>query len=170
MAGLIDAANVDLKSFRDVFYRERCGARVQPVLDSIKRMHDIGIAVEVTTLVVPDGNDSDQELGDIAGFLADISPDLAWHVSRFHPDYRASEPQGTPSATIYRAVELGRKAGLNYVYAGNLPGGRYEDTMCPACGKTVIERHGFSVRATHLAGAKCGFCGQALPIAVQQPG
>ena len=170
MAGVIDAANVDLKSYRDDFYRTRCGARVQPVLDTIQEMRKSGIFVEVTTLVIPGENDSDGELGDIAGFLAGISPDIPWHVSRFHVDYRAREPNGTPPETIYRAVEIGKRAGLHFVYAGNLPGAGHEDTICPGCGKTVIERAGFRVGRTRLDNGRCGFCGRELPLVVGRKG
>jgi len=164
MAGVIDAANVDLKAFTDEFYRTRCKARLQPVLDSIRKMHEVGIFVEVTTLLLPGQNDSDEELRRIAEFLVGLSPDIPWHVSRFHPDFQALSLSATPPQTVLRAVEVGRSAGLRFVYAGNLPGTGYEDTVCPGCGHTVVERRGFSVGRIDLKDARCGRCGRELPF------
>ena len=128
----LDAANVDLKAFRDETYRSACGARLQPVLDSLKSMKELGVWVEVTTLVVPALNDSEAELRDVAQFLAhDLGAETPWHVSRFHPDYEMQDRGPTPEKTLRRAYELGREAGLRYVYVGNLPGARLEDTLCP---------------------------------------
>lgn len=164
MTGLIDAANVDLKSFSDEFYRNNCGARLQPVLDSVRQMHENGIHVEVTTLVVPDLNDSEAELREIARFLADISPDIVWHVSRFHPDYEASDMSPTPRATIEMALEAGQQEGLRYVYPGNilLPGAY--TTSCPDCGQAVIERAGMGSVDIRLEDGACPRCGTELPI------
>lgn len=159
--GWLDAANVDLKAFSDDFYRRHCGGSLQPVLDAIKRMTELGLWVEVTTLVIPGRNDSDEELGWIAQFLAGISPDLPWHVSRFVPSYLVYDVPPTPVATLRRAREIGREAGLRFVYLGNVPG-EGEDTACPSCGKTVIRREGFRVVENQLADGRCPGCGEAV--------
>ena len=159
----LDAANVDLKAFRDEMYRTVCGARLQPVLDSLKNMKELGIWVEVTTLVVPDLNDSEAELRDIARFIADeLGAETPWHVSRFHPDYKMYDRGPTPVATLRRAYDLGREAGLRYVYVGNMPGARLEDTICPNCGRTVIGRWGFQLTQRHLEGGRCVHCGTTI--------
>jgi pyruvate formate lyase activating enzyme len=159
----LDAANVDLKAFRDETYRQVCGARLQPVLDSLKAMVELGVWVEVTTLVVPDMNDSDAELRDIAQFVAtELGVGTPWHVSRFHPDYQMYDRGPTPAATLRRAYELGREAGLRYVYVGNMPGARLEDTRCPNCDQTVIGRWGFQVAERHLRDGACAHCGTLI--------
>lgn len=156
----LDAANVDLKSFRDEVYRQVCGARLQPVLDALVKMKALGVWVEVTTLVVPGMNDSVGELNDIARFIAgELGPETPWHVSRFHPDYQMNDRGPTPPATLQQAYDLGREAGLHYVYVGNMPGARLEDTPCPNCGRTVIERWGFYVRGRHTREGRCSHCG-----------
>ena len=164
MRGLIDAANVDLKSFSDEFYKKQCHARLDPVLESIRLMYGAGIHVEVTTLIVPGLNDSDGELRAIAKYLRGLSPDLGWHVSRFHPDYKLTDRDATPERTIFRAVDIGREEGLNYVWAGNLPRRGYEDTVCPNCNKAVIRRSVFTILETKLSGNRCGYCDTVLPI------
>jgi pyruvate formate lyase activating enzyme len=159
----LDAANVDLKAFRDETYKKVCGARLQPVLDALKQMKALGVWVEVTTLVVPDMNDSAAELGDIAHFIGvELGVETPWHVSRFHPDYRMRDRGPTPAATLQRAYELGREAGLRYVYVGNLPGARLEDTTCPGCGQTVVGRWGFQVTVRRVQDGKCMQCGTAI--------
>jgi len=164
MAGLIDAANVDIKAFSDDFYRRLCKARLQPVLDAVRLMHQKGIWVEVTTLLIPGQNDAEDELKALAEYLVSISPDVPWHVSRYHPDYDFDEAPATPAETILAAVEIGLKAGLRFVYAGNLRAGVYENTRCPSCRGTVIRRTGYHVEQTHLKDGRCGLCGAALPI------
>jgi len=159
----LDAANVDLKSFDDEFYRRQCGARLQPVLDTIQAMAERGIWVEVTTLVIPGLNDSDEELRQIARFLAGLNPDLPWHVSRFQPRYRMLDRPRTPEATMHRAAEIGQEAGLRYVYVGNMPGNRYENTLCPSCGAVAVSRLGYST-TLNLEGHRCASCGQELAI------
>ncbi len=160
----LDAANVDLKAFRDETYRRVCGARLQPVLDALKQMKRLDVWVEVTTLVVPEMNDSEQELSDIARFIADeLGEETPWHVSRFHPDYKMRDRGPTPLATLRRAYDLGRKAGLRYVYVGNMPGARLEDTRCPDCGQAVVKRSGFWVTERQLApGGVCAHCGAKI--------
>jgi len=163
IAPYLDAINVDLKAFRDETYRRVCKARLEPVLTCLKELAAAGVWVEVTTLVVPGMNDSDAELGDIAGFIAgELGPDVPWHVSRFHGDYQWSDVPSTPLATLARALEAGRSAGLKYVYAGNVPGDDNEDTRCPACSSTLIRRVGFTIRENRLSGGACGDCGQEI--------
>lgn len=155
----LDAANVDLKAFDDDFYRRYAGARLKPVLDSIRRMVAGGVWVEVTTLVIHGLNDSESELRALAAFLAGLSPDIPWHVSRFHPSYRMLDRPPTSASTIERALEIGREEGLRYVYAGNLPGHDSESTRCPTCAEVVVERRGFRVTGTRLDGDRCAACG-----------
>ena len=160
---LLDAANVDLKCFTDAGYRH-LGGRLQPVLDTIRRLVARGVWVEATTLVVPGFNDSPGELRDCAEFLASVSADLPWHVSAYHAAYEWRQgPERTPPATIRRAAETGRTAGLRYVYAGNLAGGECGDTLCPACGACLVARRGFQVRQLNLRDGACPTC--AAPIA-----
>ncbi|MGD8625037.1 MAG: AmmeMemoRadiSam system radical SAM enzyme [Anaerolineae bacterium] len=159
----LDGANVDLKAFRDETYRRVCGARLQPVLDSLVKMVARGVWVEVTTLVVPGMNDSEEELTEIAGFIAEeLGADTPWHVSRFHPDYQMHDRGPTSTASLRRAYELGREAGLHYVYVGNMPGARLEDTTCPGCGETVISRWGFQVTHNRVQDGKCAHCGTVI--------
>jgi pyruvate formate lyase activating enzyme len=161
---LIDAANVDLKAFRDEFYRQQCGARLAPVLDSLRTLKARGVWLEVTTLVIPGLNDGDGELGEIAAFVRDeLGADTPWHVSRFHPTYRLVDRPPTPPATVRRAWEIGREAGVRYVYGGNLPAGDGEDTFCPQCGAAVIRRRGFAISAYRLRSGACPQCG--TPVA-----
>jgi pyruvate formate lyase activating enzyme len=160
----VDLYKVDLKSFDKRNYQQ-LGGRIAPILDSIGRIHAMGFWLEIVTLVIPGFNDSHAELRSIAEFLAAISPDIPWHVTAFHKDYKMTGPDNTPPETLTRAAEIGRAAGLRYVYAGNLPGatGRLEDTRCPECSATVIERRGFRVLRNRLAGGQCPDCGAAIP-------
>ena len=121
--------------------------------------------MEVVTLVVPGFNDSPEELGEIAGFLASVSTDIPWHVTAFHADYGMTTPSSTPPATLQRAAAIGTERGLSFVYAGNLPGrtGRLEDTRCPGCGTTLIERTGFRVQSNHLKNGACPECRLSVP-------
>jgi pyruvate formate lyase activating enzyme len=160
----VDLYKVDLKSFDDRRYHE-LGGRIGPVLESIRRIHAMGFWLEVVTLVVPGFNDSDAELRQIAGFLSDISPDIPWHATAFHKDYKMLGPADTPPETLLRAAAAGRAAGLRYVYAGNFPGlAGLEDTHCPGCGGALIERRGFRVLRNRLSSAgQCSGCGYAIP-------
>jgi pyruvate formate lyase activating enzyme len=154
----LDACNVDLKSFREEFYKKICKAQLQPVLDSIRLMKKLDIWVEVTTLVVPGENDGEEELRNIARFIAEIDPDIPWHVSRFHPNYQYKDKPATPIETLRQACSLGKKEGLRYIYVGNVLG-ESEDTLCPSCGKTVVRRSGFSISDYKMKDAACSFCG-----------
>ena len=166
MTGLIDAANVDLKSFRQDFYRQHCRAQLKHVLEAIGNMYAAGMHLEITTLVVPGQNDSEAELRDIASFVAGLSPDMPWHVTRFHPDYQVTDLEPTPLLTMRRAVEVGRQAGLRYVYAGNVMLPEANDTACPQCGHVVIRRRGLGFTECDLDGSRCPQCHADLPIVV----
>nr|MBC7245389.1 AmmeMemoRadiSam system radical SAM enzyme [Chloroflexota bacterium] len=160
----LHAANVDLKSFSDSFYRKICGARLQPVLDAIKAMKKRGIWVEITTLVVPGQNDSEEELRQLAEFIAkEAGVDTPWHVSRFRPDYKMHNVGPTPLSTLHRAREIGLQAGLRYVYEGNVPGSEGENTYCYNCHNLLIRRFGFNVLANLvLPDSKCPHCGTTI--------
>jgi len=165
LAPVLDACKVDLKSFDRATYRS-LGGKLEAVCDTIAALVARGIWTEVVTLVVPGLNDGPAELQDLAAFLAGVSPDLPWHVTAFHPDYRMTGTPPTPATTLVAAAEIGRTAGLRYVYAGNLPGrlGRLESTRCPTCGETVVDRLGFTVRAYRIAaGGRCPGCGTTIP-------
>jgi len=158
IAPYLDAANIDLKAFTDKFYKEICGARLQPVLDSIRLHHELNIWIEVTTLLIPGHNDSREELEKIAGFIASIDPGIPWHVTRFYPTYRLKDQPATSIEKLRLAREIGIKAGLKYVYEGNVPGEEKEDTFCPACGDLLIKRSGFMVVKNHISNGRCPKC------------
>jgi pyruvate formate lyase activating enzyme len=154
---------VDLKSFREDFYRLVCHAHLEPVLQSLRRLAKSKIWLEVTTLIVPDQNDSEDELGDIAKFIAqELGPHVPWHISRFHPDYRMTASPATPTSTIDRALAIGKSAGLRYCYGGNILGHPSENTYCYHCGQMLIERWGFSIRKNKIVGGKCPHCQSSI--------
>jgi pyruvate formate lyase activating enzyme len=164
MAGLIDGINVDLKAGRGEFYRRISGAALKPVLTNLKLLRRAGIWLEVTTLVIPGLNDTDDELRWVANYLRDeVGPDTPWHISRFFPQYEMADTPPTPASVLQRAYEIGREAGLQYVYVGNLPGNQTESTVCPNCGKMVIERSGYWLGKRNLRDGKCGSCGAEIP-------
>jgi pyruvate formate lyase activating enzyme len=161
----LDLYKVDLKSFDDRQYR-KLGGRLQPILDTIRALHARGIWVEIVTLVIAGFNDADDELKRMTEFLASVSPDLPWHVTAFHQDYRMQDPANTTPAMLLRAAEIGRAAGLRHVYAGNLPGrvGSLEDTHCSTCGTTLISRSGYHVREYALTpDGRCPTCTSQVP-------
>jgi pyruvate formate lyase activating enzyme len=157
----LDAANVDLKAFREETYKKVCKARLEPVLDSIRLMNKMGIWVEVTTLVVPGMNDSAEELHDIATFIASVSPDIPWHISRFHPDYQYTDARPTPLDTLRKAYEIGKEEGLRYLYVGNVSD-LAEDTFCPHCHERLIRREGFWVGENKVKDSRCPHCGTLI--------
>jgi len=161
----VDLYKVDLKSFDDRHYRQ-LGGRLQPILDTIRTLHDMGIWVEIVTLLIPGFNDSDDELNRLADFLVSVSPDMPWHCTAFHQDYKMTDPDATPPETLCRAVAIGKRAGLRYAYAGNLPGhvGDLENTRCHHCGELLVERYAYHIRQYRLTpeGA-CPRCGTAIP-------
>ena len=160
---MLDAANVDLKAFDDAFYRRLCGARLSHVLEAIVAMRSAGIWIELTTLVIPGHNDSDAELRALTRWIVEtLGPATPWHVSRFSPAYRMLDVRPTPSATLVRAADIGREAGLSYVYVGNAPELGLEDTRCAGCGRPLIERTGYRVRSHLSPDGGCPGCGRRL--------
>jgi pyruvate formate lyase activating enzyme len=158
IAPYLDGANVDLKFFRDETYKSVCGAKLMPVLDTIRRMKEKNIWIELTTLLIPRLNDSDDELKEIAQFIYKLDPDIPWHVSRFHPTYRMTDRSPTPVASIQRARQIGLEAGLHHVYSGNCPGDKGENTTCSHCGVLLIHRMGFEVVINRIMDGKCPEC------------
>jgi len=161
----IDFYKVDLKSFDDRHYRQ-LGGRMAPILDTIQRLYAMGIWLEIVTLLIPGFNDSSDELRGLTEFLAGVSPNIPWHVTAFHKDYRMSDPADTTPQDLMRAAEIGREAGLKYIYAGNLPGrvGDLENTRCVSCGQMLIRRHGYFIREYRVtANGCCPDCGTAVP-------
>jgi pyruvate formate lyase activating enzyme len=158
IAPFLGAANVDLKAFRDEFYTEQCGAKLEPVVRTIERMKQRGIWVEVTTLLIPGLNDNAKELRQLARFLAGLGPEIPWHVSRFHPTYLLTDRPPTPVETLHLARGIGMEEGLRYVYTGNIPGDDGENTFCHRCQAVLIERYGFSTRKLGLKDGKCTQC------------
>jgi len=155
---------IDLKTMNDKNYR-RLGAVLNNVLDGIKLAREMGFWVEVVTLVIPGFNDSNDELWDAARFLVSLSPDIPWHLTAFHKDYKMTEPDSTDAKTLLRAAEIGQEAGLRYVYTGNLPGmtGMYENTFCHNCGELLVARLGYYIRTNKLSGAgRCPKCNTAI--------
>jgi len=155
---------IDLKTMSDKNYR-KLGAVLKNVLDGVQMVHALGFWLEIVTLIVPGFNDSDEELMDAARFLASLSPDIPWHVTAFHKDYKMTEPDNTTARTLIRAAEIGEEAGLRYVYAGNLPGqvGEYEHTFCPNCRTRLIERYGYVILDYRLtAQGTCPNCGTKI--------
>ena len=158
----LHAANVDLKAFNDRTYRRKMGATLQPVLNSIKKMKEQGLWLEVTTLVIPTVNDSDGELRDIAEFIKSVGPEIPWHISRFHPDHNLMDLPPTPVAALARARDIGLETGLRYVYTGNIPGDVGEHTFCYSCGAMLIKRFGFQVLDNRINRGKCPGCGAPI--------
>jgi pyruvate formate lyase activating enzyme len=159
LAPCLDAINIDLKAFTDDFYKKICGARLQPVLDSIRLMVELGVWVEVTTLIIPHHNDSDSELREIARFIREVDPGIPWHVTRFHPTYKLTDEPPTPVETLRRARKIGIEEGLRYVYEGNVPGESGESTFCYQCGRELIRRRGMMMQSSHIRHQQCPDCG-----------
>lgn len=161
----LDLYKVDLKSFDDRHYHE-LGGRIGPILESIRRIHQMGLWLEIVTLLIPGFNDAPDELRRLTEFLAGISPDIPWHVTAFHADYKMNDQRDTTTEDLLRAADIGREAGLRYIYAGNLPGkvGEWEDTRCPHCAETVIKRYGYFIEDYRLApDGRCPSCGYQIP-------
>ena len=157
IAPFLDANNIDLKG-SDQFYRDICGARLDPVKDTIRLMKELGVWVEVTTLIIPDLNDSEKDLTDIAEFISSVDPAIPWHVTQFYPTYKLLDKPHTPVKTLRWAREIGFKAGLKYVYEGNVPGEGGENTYCHACKETLIERFGYSISLNRIKDGRCPKC------------
>lgn len=163
LSGLIDAANIDLKAMNKTFYEKVCGAKLTPVLQNLVHMRALGWWLEVTTLLIPGANDDDGELRELADFLVTkLGADTPWHISRFHPDFAMRDVPPTPLARLERAYAIGREAGLNYVYVGNVLDDTWNSTLCPSCGAVVLDRAGMGLRAAHMHGGACDACGTAI--------
>ncbi len=157
----LDAANIDLKSWSDAYYKKVLKGGLEAVKDTLKRMVDAGIWVEVTTLIVPGENDSDEELASMAGFVSrELGRHVPWHLSAFHPDYKMWEKERTDLDSLIRAKEIGKEAGLHYVYLGNVP--VHGDTYCPKCHELVIDRTGYTVTLNRLTEGRCPKCNRAI--------
>ena len=161
---LLHGANVDLKAFREAFYQKQCGAKLAPVLKTLKTMKEMGVWLEITTLIIPTLNDSKEELRELASFIfQELGPETPWHISRFHPTFRLTDLPATPVATLQQAWEIGREVGLHYVYTGNVPGDRGEKTYCHQCGRLLLDRFGFTILKNELDQGRCPQC--HLPLA-----
>lgn len=164
MQPYLAAMNIDLKSFRDEFYKKQCRARLAPVLETIREVYERDIWLEVTTLVIPGLNDSDEELRDIARFIAGIDPQIPWHISAFFPAYQLKDVPPTSRATLIRAYDIGKEAGLKFIYVGNIRDGERSATWCPGCGAALIRRHGYT---THIEAGfrdgRCAHCQTSIP-------
>lgn len=161
----VSGYKIDLKTMQDRHYR-RLGGVLQHVLDSIRLAHELGFWVEVVTLLIPGFNDSTEELLDAARYIVSVSPDIPWHVTAFHPDYKMMDTPPTPTRTLLKAAEIGQEAGLRFVYAGNLPGrvGEYESTFCPQCKTLLVGRQGYTLFKYQItADGKCPQCGTIIP-------
>ncbi len=159
----LDGINVDLKAFTEAFYREQCQARLAPVKRNIAHIaRETDIWIEVTTLLVPGLNDSEDELRALAQWLADVDPEMPWHVTAFHPDYEMLDLPRTSQQALAHAYEIGRQAGLHYVYVGNVMDADRESTTCPQCGQMLIQRHWYSVKESWLQRGACPQCDHAI--------
>jgi pyruvate formate lyase activating enzyme len=154
----LDGINIDLKAFTEKFYKEICGGRLEPVLETIKLAKELGIWVEVTTLVIPTLNDSEKELKQIAEFIKDVDCDIPWHISQFYPTYQLTNQPRTPVETLHMAREIGISSGLHYVFEGNVPGRGNENTYCFQCGELLIERWGYSIIKNIIQDGRCPSC------------
>ncbi|MFN3532406.1 MAG: AmmeMemoRadiSam system radical SAM enzyme [Candidatus Brocadia sp.] len=158
----LHAANVDLKSFSDQTYKKLCGARLEHVLDCIRSYKEMGIWIEITTLIIPEINDTDSELRQIAEFIKSVGPEIPWHVSRFYPRYRLIEKPPTPVDTLRMAREIGLEVGLRYVYEGNVPGEGGENTYCYTCKKILIKRYGYQIIENNIVNLRCPACNTTI--------
>jgi len=161
----LDAINVDLKAFNPDYYRRLCKTKLQPVLDTITYIaKNTNMWLEITTLIVPGQNDSDEEIKKLAAFIvSQAGPHVPWHISRFWPQYKCTDIEPTPLSTLQRAYQIGKDAGLHYVYVGNLPGAKAESTYCPNCGRILIKRVGYRIDANHIKNSACPDCGTHIP-------
>ena len=165
----LDAANIDLKGFTDEFYRKNCSGRLEPVLETLKRIKKNKIWLEITTLLIPKENDSGKNLKAMAGFIKkELGPDVPWHISRFSPDisWKMKQAAETPIGSMKKACEIGREAGLRYVYTGNVPGLLSEDTICPNCDTLAIKRLGYQISRYDKSG-RCPKCKQDLNLIIR---
>ena len=162
MSPYLDAANVDLKAFSEDFYKRICGAHLEPVLKSLRLMKELGIWVEVTTLVIPGLNDSEEELRKIAEFITSLGKEVPWHLSRFYPAYKLRDIPPTLVNVLHRGCQIGLEAGLRYVYTGNVPGDEGENTYCYSCGRTIVQRYGYRIERLYIENGRCKYCGAKI--------
>jgi len=158
----LDAANVDLKSFSDIFYLKNCGAHLEPVLEAIRLYKSMGIWTEITTLIIPTLNDSEEELREIAEFIKEVGEETPWHITQFRPMYKLPDLPRTPVATLRKAKQIGRETGLRYVYEGNVPGETGENTYCHNCGEMLIRRFGYNIQQNKIKNSTCPKCGAKI--------
>ncbi len=162
LSSVLDGINIDIKAFTDDFYKKVCKARLQPVLDNVQLMHELGVWVEVTTLLIPGLNDSPEELRNIARFIKEVDPGIPWHVTAFYPTYKMMDRDPTPVESLRRARDIGLEEGLHFVYEGNIPGEGGENTYCPSCGTELISRFGFNIRQNRVVDGCCCDCGEKI--------
>ncbi len=160
--GLLDAANIDLKFFNDESYRKVCGATLAPVLESIKGFFALGVHLEITTLLIDEYNNNDAEIRSIADFICSVSPGIPWHISRFFPLYKMRTSRTTREKSLINAYNIGKEAGLQYIYVGNIQLDNYENTYCPSCKKLLIKRSGYDIIENNIIDGKCKFCGYKI--------
>jgi len=161
-APVLDAINIDIKAFTDDFYRKICGAHLQPVLDTVRLMHELGVWVEITTLLIPGLNDSDAELTEIAEFIVSLDPFIPWHVTAFYPTYKLTDRPATSVYSLQKARKIGLAAGLKFVYEGNVPGSGGENSLCPTCQARLISRFGYAIQENRLVHGCCPQCGEQI--------
>ena len=154
----IDAINIDIKAFSDTFYKQYCNGALKPVLNTVKKMKEAGIHIEITTLLINGENDKEEEIMDLIKFIINIDPETPWHISRFYPTYKFSNFQPTDIDTIYKFVELAKNMGLKYIYSGNIQDNKYSNTFCPNCKDLLIQRSGYSTDIKGLKTGKCTTC------------
>ena len=162
ISGFLDACNVDLKAYSDKFYRQFCGAILEKVLDSIRYMKELGIWIEITTLLIPGLNDSEEELTGLCNFIAGLDRNIPWHISRFYPHYKLEHIKPTPQDTLQRAYEIGKDSGLSHIYIGNIHTQNGQNTYCNHCKKLIVKRDGFYVSLNRIKLGKCDFCGNEI--------
>ncbi|MGC8595639.1 MAG: AmmeMemoRadiSam system radical SAM enzyme [Candidatus Kryptoniota bacterium] len=160
----VDFYKVDLKGYDDKRYRQ-LGGKLETVLNTISTLHEMGFWIEIVTLLVPGFNDAEEEIQGLTNFIASVSRDIPWHITAFHQDYKMEDHENTDSRALLRAAEIGKRSGLNFIYAGNIPGmvGKWENTYCPSCGTLLIERRGFSVLRNNIVNGLCHKCGKKIP-------
>jgi pyruvate formate lyase activating enzyme len=162
LAPVLDAINIDIKAFSEKFYKQVCKAQLAPVLENVRLMHALGVWVEITTLVIPGWNDSAEELSNIAKFIKNIDPTIPWHVTGFYPTFKMLDRQRTSVDSLSLARDIGEKEGLDYVFVGNIPGAGGENTNCPGCGQTLIQRCGYTIEKNNLANGQCPSCNRQI--------
>jgi pyruvate formate lyase activating enzyme len=163
----LDAMNIDIKSFSEGFYSKVCKAKLEPVKETCILSKELGIHIELTYLVIPGYNDSLEEVKNFCLWVVEnLGSDVPVHFSRFHPDYKMQHVKVTPFETLYKIYELAKKLGICYIYLGNVPGGEFENTICPKCGNVCIERSGFSIDLKGIASGKCSKCGHVIEMII----